>query len=183
MDSSAVGDSSAPTRPLPTLVVLTNQQQGLGCLPGSPGNVLGKSPTKLGGSVPPCDWDIVGMNGKRPWGVQQSISPSRLSLFSSPAGGAAVGGKTSSSPLCRPYELRDRKRREGDLRSCYGGGGSSGDVGVNGMAVPCGNLRRDLVWNVDNFLRDEDTLEFILKLEAMLESIDAGSASSVDRRS
>ena len=184
MDSSAVAASSAPTRPLPTLVASTNPQEGTGYLPGSPGNnVLGKGPTKLAGSVPPCDWNIVGINGKKPWGVQQSMSSSRLSLFSSPAGGLAVGGMTSSSALCRPYELRGRKRREGDLGSCYGGGGSSGDVGVDGMAAPCGYFRKDRVWNVDSYLKDEDTLEFILKVQAMLESLDAESVSNAGRRS
>ena len=53
-----------------------------------------------------------------------------------------------------------------------GGRGSSGDVGVDGMAAPCGYFRTDLVWNVDDYLRDEDTLEFILKFEAKLESFD-----------
>ena len=59
-----------------------------------------------------------------------------------------------------------------------GGRGSSGDVGVDGMAAPCGYFRTDLVWNVDDYLRDEDTLEFILKFEAKLESFDAESASN-----
>ena len=46
------------------------------------------------------------------------------------------------------------------------------------MAAPCCNLRSNCVQEVDTFLRDEDTFEFILKVEAMLEVIDAESASN-----
>ena len=108
------------------------------------------------------------------------MSPSRLSLFSSPAGEVAVGGKSSSSPSCRPYELRDCESRQAEEESCDGGGGSSGDVGVDGMAAPRGDLKSGRVWRVDDFESYENLFGFILKLEAKLERIDAESGSNGD---
>ena len=83
-----------------------------------------------------------------------------------------------SAPNKHPSTTRPLPTLVASTKQQLGGRGSSGDVGVDGMAAPFGCFRTDLVWNVDDYLRDEDTLEFVLKLEAKLESFDAESASN-----
>ena len=107
------------------------------------------------------------------------MSPNKLSFLPPPVHGVAARGKTSSSPLDR-YALLDFDWREGERGSCYGSGDSSGNGGSDGMALSCGDFESDLVVEVNDFVNDAYTAKFVLRLEAMLETIDAESASQGD---